>query len=149
MIFRKYFEVHGRPSNILFLKDDVQARRNNYWLLWGVRSFTPILEYRLLYRQTAVVSSRIELPHETGIFSSETILVFSYILKSSIPMRFTPVAADWYFNSVHLFLHWIQILLIFQNSSSDTKRKSSDWTNVIIPGSENIKGSKKVSWIVC
>ncbi|XP_023345967.1 neuronal growth regulator 1 [Eurytemora carolleeae] len=48
---KKYIEVHGRPSSAVFSIMDSKPTRTHYYLVWDVKSPTPILEYRLLYRK--------------------------------------------------------------------------------------------------
>ena len=48
---RRHIEVHGRPTPAVFRKKPHQAGKNSYRLVWTVDSYTPIQEYRLLYRQ--------------------------------------------------------------------------------------------------
>ena len=48
---RRHIEVHGRPTPAVFRKKPRQAGKNSYLLVWTVDSYTPIQEYRLLYRQ--------------------------------------------------------------------------------------------------
>jgi len=48
---KRHIEVHGRPTPAVFRKKPRQAGKNSYLLVWTVDSYTPIQEYRLLYRQ--------------------------------------------------------------------------------------------------
>jgi hypothetical protein len=49
--YRRHIEVHGRPTPAVFRKKPHQASKKSYLLVWTVDSYTPIQEYRLLYRQ--------------------------------------------------------------------------------------------------
>ena len=48
---RKHIEVHGRPTPAVFRSSPDAGGRSSYQLLWTVDSYSPIQEYRLLYRQ--------------------------------------------------------------------------------------------------
>jgi len=48
---KRHIEVHGRPTPAVFRKKPHQSGKNSYRLVWTVDSYTPIQEYRLLYRQ--------------------------------------------------------------------------------------------------
>lgn len=48
---KRHIEVHGRPTPAVFRKKGIQAGKNSHQLVWTVDSYTPIQEYRLLYRQ--------------------------------------------------------------------------------------------------
>jgi len=48
---RLFMEVHGRPSTATFSAQDCKLMRDEYLLVWEVRSESKILEYRLLYRK--------------------------------------------------------------------------------------------------
>ena len=48
---RKHIEVHGRPTPAVFRSSPDAGGRSTYQLLWTVDSYSPIQEYRLLYRQ--------------------------------------------------------------------------------------------------
>ena len=50
-LFRKHIEVHGRPTPAVFRSSPNAGGRSTYQLLWTVDSYSPIQEYRLLYRQ--------------------------------------------------------------------------------------------------
>lgn len=50
-VFRKHIEVHGRPTPAVFRSSPEAGGRSSYLLTWTVDSYSPILEYRLLYRQ--------------------------------------------------------------------------------------------------
>ena len=49
--YRRHIEVHGRPTPAVFRKKGIQGGKNSHQLVWTVDSYTPIQEYRLLYRQ--------------------------------------------------------------------------------------------------
>jgi len=49
--FKKHIEVHGRPTPAVFRSSPNAGGRSAYQLLWTVDSYSPIQEYRLLYRQ--------------------------------------------------------------------------------------------------
>ena len=49
--YRRHIEVHGRPTPAVFRKKGYQGGKNSHQLVWTVDSYTPIQEYRLLYRQ--------------------------------------------------------------------------------------------------
>lgn len=49
--FKKYIEVHGRPTSAKFYGDKTRSGKTFFELSWEVESFVPILEYRLLYRR--------------------------------------------------------------------------------------------------
>lgn len=49
--FKKHIEVHGRPTPAVFRSSPDAGGRSAYQLLWTVDSYSPIQEYRLLYRQ--------------------------------------------------------------------------------------------------
>ncbi len=49
--FRKHIEVHGRPTPAVFRSSAEAGGRSEYTLVWTVDSYSPIEEYRLLYRQ--------------------------------------------------------------------------------------------------
>merc|ERR1712062_683825 len=48
---KKHIEVHGRPTPAVFRSSPNAGGRSAYQLLWTVDSYSPIQEYRLLYRQ--------------------------------------------------------------------------------------------------
>jgi len=48
---KRHIEVHGRPTPAVFRKKGIQGGKNSHQLVWTVDSYTPIQEYRLLYRQ--------------------------------------------------------------------------------------------------
>lgn len=50
-VFRKHIEVHGRPTPAVFRSSPEAGGRSDYLLTWSVDSYSPIEEYRLLYRQ--------------------------------------------------------------------------------------------------
>lgn len=54
--FKKYIEVHGRPTSAKFYGDKVRSGKTFFELSWEVESFVPILEYRLLYRRIEMKS---------------------------------------------------------------------------------------------
>ena len=49
--FRKHIEVHGRPTPAVFRSEPEAGGQSSYELTWTVDSYSPIIEYRLLYRQ--------------------------------------------------------------------------------------------------
>ena len=49
--YRKHIEVHGRPTPAVFRSSPEAGGRPEYSLVWTVDSYSPIEEYRLLYRQ--------------------------------------------------------------------------------------------------
>lgn len=49
--YKKYIELHGRPTSAVFSSEAAVSGRNFYELSWQVDSFVPLLEYRLLYRR--------------------------------------------------------------------------------------------------
>ncbi|XP_059095513.1 protein amalgam-like [Tigriopus californicus] len=49
--FKKHIEVHGRPTPAVFRSLPEAGGRESYLLTWTVDSYSPIEEYRLLYRQ--------------------------------------------------------------------------------------------------
>ena len=51
LICRKHIEVHGRPTPAVFRSSNEAGGRSRYLLTWSVDSYSPIQEYRLLYRQ--------------------------------------------------------------------------------------------------
>ena len=54
--FRKYIEVHGRPTSAVFHSKEMVPGKTSYELSWEVESFVSIQEYRLLYRRIDMVS---------------------------------------------------------------------------------------------
>ena len=74
--FRKHIEVHGRPTPAVFRSSPNAGGRSTYQLLWTVDSYSPIQEYRLLYRQ-------IQPYHKVG-FCRESHFNFSFLLSSSL-----------------------------------------------------------------
>ena len=48
---RKHIEVHGRPTPAVFRSSPEAGGKSTYHLTWTVDSYSPIIEYRLLYRQ--------------------------------------------------------------------------------------------------
>ena len=50
-IYRKHIEVHGRPTPAVFRSEPEAGGQSSYELTWTVDSYSPIIEYRLLYRQ--------------------------------------------------------------------------------------------------
>jgi len=57
--YKKYIEVHGRPTSALFHNERVVPGKTSFELSWEVESFVPIREYRLLYRMIEVVNSAV------------------------------------------------------------------------------------------
>ena len=51
LFFRKHIEVHGRPTPAVFRSEPEAGGQSSYELTWTVDSYSPIIEYRLLYRQ--------------------------------------------------------------------------------------------------
>ena len=51
IFFRKHIEVHGRPTPAVFRSEPEAGGQSSYELTWTVDSYSPIIEYRLLYRQ--------------------------------------------------------------------------------------------------
>jgi len=49
--FKKHIEVHGRPTAAVFRSKPNTHQDQSYQLSWSVDSYTPIEEYRLLYRK--------------------------------------------------------------------------------------------------
>jgi len=49
--FKKHIEVHGRPTPAVFRSEPEAGGQSSYELTWTVDSYSPIIEYRLLYRQ--------------------------------------------------------------------------------------------------
>jgi hypothetical protein len=49
--FKKHIEVHGRPTAAVFRSKPNTHQHESYQLSWSVDSYTPIEEYRLLYRK--------------------------------------------------------------------------------------------------
>lgn len=49
--FKKHIEVHGRPTPAVFRSSPEAGGKSTYHLTWTVDSYSPIIEYRLLYRQ--------------------------------------------------------------------------------------------------
>ena len=43
--------MHGRPTPAVFRSSNEAGGRSRYLLTWSVDSYSPIEEYRLLYRQ--------------------------------------------------------------------------------------------------
>ncbi len=72
--FRKHIEVHGRPTPAVFRSSPEAGGGSDYTLVWTVDSYSPIQEYRLLYRQIQpyhkVGSNLIQLFHTISKFST-------------------------------------------------------------------------------
>lgn len=49
--FKKHIEVHGRPTAAVFRSKPNTHQDQSYQLSWSVDSYSPIEEYRLLYRK--------------------------------------------------------------------------------------------------
>jgi len=49
--FKKHIEVHGRPTAAVFRSKPNTHQDQSYQLAWSVDSYSPIEEYRLLYRK--------------------------------------------------------------------------------------------------
>lgn len=48
---KRHIEVHGRPTMAVFRNKPHQAGAHSFQLVWTTDSYSPIEEYRLLYRQ--------------------------------------------------------------------------------------------------
>lgn len=54
--YKKYIEVHGRPTSAVFHTKAMVPGKTSYELSWEVESFVTIQEYRLLYRRIEMKS---------------------------------------------------------------------------------------------
>jgi len=54
--YKKYVEVHGRPTSAVFHSEAMFPGKTSYELSWEVKSFVAIQEYRLLYRRIKMKS---------------------------------------------------------------------------------------------
>lgn len=50
LVFRKYIEVHGRPGQVDLVSDPWRSGETYHHVTWSLLSYSPVTEYRLLYR---------------------------------------------------------------------------------------------------
>lgn len=58
--FKKHIEVHGRPTEATFESAGSKPGHRSFQLSWKVQSFSPIHEYRLLYRSLVLMESQMQ-----------------------------------------------------------------------------------------
>ncbi|CAG7825968.1 unnamed protein product, partial [Allacma fusca] len=87
---RKHIELSGKPNRAVFRSDTVGRMKDAFNITWTVESFSPVDEYRLLYRKKHVNDTS-DIPgewQEVVIPASE-----SYYHGGSVPRAVTSLAA--------------------------------------------------------